>query len=212
LTMGSALSSNIPSESNADNVDVNRRRNSSVRKNLANATFAQLQQDIQRSNDIVNKSLGSSLEFVLFPKQFSDFPFPSLWKFQVLIEVQRKGSSHVVRLNFKQFYILFNEIQLWKTLHKSNESNALDELLANLSDESNVCLICMEGRTDIVLNCTHSFCSKCIGGWRQRSNVCPMCRKPMEKNSDDWVLVENNMNEEDLLKYLTARLEDFVHK
>ena len=48
------------------------------------------------------------------------------------------------------------------------------------SEEENLCSICLEDMQYypiIKLNCNHSFHQHCINLWRERSNICPICRK-----------------------------------
>ena len=41
---------------------------------------------------------------------------------------------------------------------------------------------------EVVLECTHSFCERCIHNWRKKHNTCPLCRD--EKHSSPFFLVE----------------------
>lgn len=56
------------------------------------------------------------------------------------------------------------------------------------SDEE-ICCICMEKKTDIILGCTHNFCENCIREWNITSNTCPICRC-QSNNKDCFILTE----------------------
>lgn len=47
-----------------------------------------------------------------------------------------------------------------------------------LSD--NECVLCFEFVNNVVLNCSHKFCSRCIRKWMNQNRSCPICRN--EKN------------------------------
>ena len=40
----------------------------------------------------------------------------------------------------------------------------------------NECAICLNEKCEVVLPCTHAFCSDCIADWITRDKECPMCR------------------------------------
>jgi hypothetical protein len=66
------------------------------------------------ATSISHKVGATNFFFSVAPRHFQDFPIPSLWKFAVRIVVQRP--SGLTLLNLKHFYVLFEEIQNWKTL------------------------------------------------------------------------------------------------
>lgn len=44
-------------------------------------------------------------------------------------------------------------------------------------DDDELCCICEEKRSDIMLQCYHLFCEKCIETWLfKKINSCPLCR------------------------------------
>ena len=49
-----------------------------------------------------------------------------------------------------------------------------------LNSETNECVLCLEFTNDVMLNCTHKFCSHCIRNWIRKNRSCPVCRN--EKN------------------------------
>lgn len=101
-------------------------------------------------------------------------------------------------------------------------------------DEDGECAICMERKADVVLSCTHAFCSACITAWcatippsvprvpdldwanlagaacccssnrKQKSHTCPMCRAVADQ--DDWVLVSSGKSKQELASFLTEYL------
>lgn len=38
------------------------------------------------------------------------------------------------------------------------------------------CSVCLFERIEVVLPCTHAFCSGCINDWLTREKECPICR------------------------------------
>jgi hypothetical protein len=55
-----------------------------------------------------------------------------------------------------------------------------------LSDDD-ICCICMEDKTNVILACTHNFCETCIKEWNITSQTCPICRK--KSNDDDCFIL-----------------------
>jgi len=70
------------------------------------------------------------------------------------------------------------------------------------------CVICMENMAEIVLSCTHSFCSSCLEGWKKKSSTCPLCRVPFDQTSnEDWILTGSGPDEKEIISYLTSCLD-----
>lgn len=56
-------------------------------------------------------------------------------------------------------------------------------------EDDEICCICMEEKTNVILACTHNFCEKCIHEWKITSNTCPICRK-RTADQDCFILTE----------------------
>lgn len=58
-------------------------------------------------------------------------------------------------------------------------------------DEEEECMICMDDVQQIVLPCTHGFCSRCAKFWVEAHMDCPVCRRNMSRNEfrrEQWQL------------------------
>ncbi|KAL5016431.1 hypothetical protein ScPMuIL_006020 [Solemya velum] len=60
-------------------------------------------------------------------------------------------------------------------------------------EEALICIICQEIMHDCISlqPCMHSFCAGCYSGWMDRSNVCPSCRKEVERINKNHIV--NNL-------------------
>eukprot|EP00300_Choanocystis_sp_HF-7_P010701 c17097_g1_i1.p2 GENE.c17097_g1_i1~~c17097_g1_i1.p2 ORF type:complete len:123 (+),score=26.17 c17097_g1_i1:302-670(+) len=45
------------------------------------------------------------------------------------------------------------------------------------------CVVCLDGKVDVVLPCGHAFCHECMAEWTRQANTCPLCRE--ESSVDD---------------------------
>jgi hypothetical protein len=75
---------------------------------------------------------------------------------------------------------------------KLNLKKEVNELM-----EENECTICMEQQVDVVLNCSHGFCQKCISDWQREHQSCPVCRAQLLVEGVDrdlWVLTEKYLD------------------
>lgn len=60
-----------------------------------------------------------------------------------------------------------------------------------VGEEDLSCSVCTELFYDAVtLGCSHTFCKHCIVQWKQRNNVCPMCRVII-KTETPTILINN---------------------
>jgi hypothetical protein len=58
----------------------------------------------------------------------------------------------------------------------------------NFKDED-ICCICMETKSNLILSCTHNFCEKCIKEWQISNKSCPICRCFAGEN-DGFILAD----------------------
>jgi hypothetical protein len=58
-----------------------------------------------------------------------------------------------------------------------------------LKNEEETCCICMEAKSNMALQCAHSFCELCIKEWKITSNTCPICRC-ISDEGDSFVLAD----------------------
>jgi hypothetical protein len=62
---------------------------------------------------------------------------------------------------------------------------------APASEGDDECSICMNSTVQVVLPCSHAFCSKCAADWTDSNPTCPCCRQPQEGGSaetQEWQL------------------------
>ncbi|KAI3907432.1 hypothetical protein MKX01_036349 [Papaver californicum] len=85
--------------------------------------------------------------------------------------------------------------------------NRLNTKKIVILDDEDVCSICLQnidtagggggGDGDArVLNCSHTFHSRCISEWRKRKTNCPLCRHDMEKEHEQRCTVKRRKIEE----------------
>ena len=55
--------------------------------------------------------------------------------------------------------------------------------------DEDICCICMESRSNLILSCTHNFCEKCIKEWQISNKSCPICRCFAGEN-DGFILAD----------------------
>lgn len=60
-------------------------------------------------------------------------------------------------------------------------------------DSSDLCSICLDEPSDVVLDCLHAFCHECIDQWNVKSHTCPICRREIDNKGSEanWVLTHS---------------------
>ncbi|XP_033645626.1 RING finger protein 141-like isoform X2 [Asterias rubens] len=76
----------------------------------------------------------------------------------------------------------------------------VEQVSLESTDEGDCC-ICMEKKSDIVLNCAHTYCQACIDDWRKQHNTCPLCMGDIGSSKDVWTLPDKP-NTEEMTTYL----------
>lgn len=77
---------------------------------------------------------------------------------------------------------LMTESKLYDTIQSMSHSQ-IDE------KEEEICCICMESKTNLILSCAHNFCEKCIREWQITHKSCPICRCFSGEN-DGFILAD----------------------
>uniref|UniRef100_A0A1I8MBI0 RING finger protein 141 n=1 Tax=Musca domestica TaxID=7370 RepID=A0A1I8MBI0_MUSDO len=56
------------------------------------------------------------------------------------------------------------------------------------NDHIDECSICLDRQTEVILPCTHSFCTPCIEQWNVNNKTCPICCESLESTDETWVM------------------------
>jgi hypothetical protein len=194
---------------------------------IRNKTYNEFVQDIECANESMKKFGRGQYRF----NRKDVLPVEPLWKFLVEIVLDKTDSSaensklFSRKMNIKQFYRLYFRIKECDVLISNSKQHQQkqDEMIASISlrndplcsfleeiADDKECLICMERQSDIVLSCTHAFCTSCLNMWKSKNLNCPMCRTPLGSEDEDWVLAPIEEPEEsELLSYLDSCLSQY---
>jgi hypothetical protein len=81
----------------------------------------------------------------------------------------------LISLNPKKYYIKTSEygtVISWKIT-----INYIRKETIELKEEDKIdCPICMDKKSQVITNCKHQYCFKCIKKVNEEENKCPMCR------------------------------------
>lgn len=71
------------------------------------------------------------------------------------------------------------------------------------------CAICLDAGVEVVLPCSHSFCSKCAQEWSDSNPTCPCCRQDLIQNAgEEWQL--EDWNESDMKAQFLQITQDVI--
>ncbi|CAM9543251.1 unnamed protein product [Lampetra planeri] len=174
-------------------------------------------------NDTARRLTGGQDKHLLFEVQPGSDATP-LWKITVRVlctKVTRStGLIEASRImNLHQFTLLYHEVMGQAHCAAAMDAAATAEpvplrlphpttchaslwmgRIKQLTDEEECC-ICMDGRSDVILPCTHSFCHSCIDRWSGQNRNCPICRLKVEGPEESWLLPDAP-TDEDVANYI----------
>lgn len=100
--------------------------------------------------------------------------------------LKEESIEEIIDYYYRNYYFrLFPEkVEYFKTtliqnLYKIN-LEILQKKINKLSEtkgEKEICNICLERNSDIITDCNHKSCKKCLFEWLKINKTCPMCRQ-----------------------------------
>ncbi|KAI4792919.1 hypothetical protein KUCAC02_033052 [Chaenocephalus aceratus] len=178
-------------------------------------------------NDVTAKLASGQQKHLLFEVQPGS-DATALWKVAVRVlctKINKEtGMVEASRImNLYQFIQLYRDVtsQAAEVLCAEGASSAqlpsADSCQASmwmgrvkqLTDEEECC-ICMDGKSDLILPCAHSFCQKCIDKWSGQSRNCPICRLQVTAANDSWIM-SDIPTEEDIAGYILNLADEAGH-
>ncbi|XP_004564526.2 RING finger protein 141 [Maylandia zebra] len=181
-------------------------------------------------NDVTAKLAAGQQKHLLFEVQPGS-DATALWKVAVRVVCTKinkeNGMVEASRImNLYQFIQLYRDITSQAaevlsvegaTKGPSTELPSTDSCQASmwmgrvkqLTDEEECC-ICMDGKSDLILPCAHSFCQKCIDKWSGQSRNCPICRLQVTAANESWVM-SDIPTEDDIAGYILNLADEAGH-
>lgn len=99
----------------------------------------------------------------------------------------------------------------WASASEPDDKAVLDSVAIGELDDNRVCCVCMDRRTDIVLDCGHAYCQVCMDEWTAHTHgisvyECVQCRV-VQSASDAWLLADCDSGSELLEPGLDGNLQ-----
>ncbi|XP_059832222.1 RING finger protein 141 isoform X2 [Hypanus sabinus] len=190
-------------------------------------TYEEFLARVAELNEITEKLAAGQEKYLLFEVQPGS-DTSALWKVIVrIVSSKINKTTGIIEasriLNLYQFTQLYREISMqagsvfgqssisedMATDGSSCQASIWLGRIKEMTDEEECC-ICMDGRADLILPCTHSFCQKCIDKWSDHNRNCPICRLQVKEAGDSWV-VSDAPTEEDVASYILKIADEAGH-
>lgn len=92
---------------------------------------------------------------------------------------------------------------LMSQLHNTDRVSSLDDCNMGAGASSTAgeeCCICLDRKPEIILPCSHFYCTPCITQWNLTNKSCPICLESLSDTNEGWVISEmpevDEVNEE----------------
>ncbi|BHF59397.1 RING finger and transmembrane domain-containing protein 2 [Sparganum proliferum] len=116
-------------------------------------------------------------------------------RFLTELGISPRMNSTAIIVIFALIYVLLKTFSLWllvspmwSALKSLSLAAPYSTLLGVPSPESEMCVLCFEGRDQIAaaLRCGHAFCKNCLDRWLIYFNECPVCSSKINDEFKDW--------------------------